>query len=122
LRLSRERRCVAVRTLTKDLHFNIDGRFRNLGLLMPQISFDTLWNNHPLNLSPPIPAPCSSPNGTSNYTNQCAIKMGECFIAVASVSTAISELSVGTRTSVDIRCGLSSLASGWRVVTVLYEA
>jgi hypothetical protein len=46
---------------------------------MAQISFDTLWNNHPLNQSPPIKAPCSAPDGTAYYDNQCAIKMGECF-------------------------------------------
>jgi hypothetical protein len=46
---------------------------------MAQIAFETLWNNHPMNQSPPIQAPCSGPDGQRYYDNQCAIKMGECF-------------------------------------------
>ncbi len=34
-----------------------------------------MWKSHPANLN--IQAPCTT-NGTSNFTNQCAIQMGVC--------------------------------------------
>lgn len=42
---------------------------------MAVIQFQTLWNSHPLNQSPPENFPCKKKDGTPAFENQCAIKM-----------------------------------------------
>ncbi len=43
------------------------------------VDFATLWRNHPTNRS--VQFPCRMDNGFPTYSNQCAIRMGECLRA-----------------------------------------
>jgi hypothetical protein len=41
------------------------------------VSFKTLWTRHPSNMG--VRSPCTT-DGKVNFENQCAIRMGECFL------------------------------------------
>ncbi|MGI9406797.1 MAG: T6SS effector amidase Tae4 family protein [Hyphomicrobiaceae bacterium] len=43
---------------------------------MADPDFRDLWQNHPTNLSNQLP--CRRSNGVPSYSNQCAVRMGEC--------------------------------------------
>lgn len=45
------------------------------------LQFSVLWEKHPANQTPSIISPCANDEGTPNFENQCAIRMGVCLAA-----------------------------------------